>query len=178
MNIVKRKKWSIITGLAIVIILIMTSLSGVVTASPNTNTDSVGEVTYLIEISGISASNMIMLQMPVSSVRIIEFQDGDDPILRKRPGRTSCTNMILASDPNNPTLNAIWDWYGNVKNGQYDRRSISVLMIDSHREEITRYNAMGTWPAEWRVVGLEEQGNNTSVVVEIEFVVEELYRRP
>ncbi len=93
-------------------------------------------------------------------------------------GRNSVSNLVLTSELSNPALDGIWDWYQNLKMQQYDRRSIQVLIMDSQGVNIARYMALGTWPAAWRVVDAEGQGNGGSVAVEIEFVIEELYRMP
>jgi phage tail-like protein len=178
MKLIKRKKWPVITAAVIVVIVLMTIFSGIATASPNSHTGSAGEATYLIEIDGISPADITMIQMPVSSVEVIEYQDGDDIILKKRPGRYHCTNLVIAVDTVSPTLNSIWDWFASVKDGRVDRKSISIVMKNSHGEQISQYICLHTWPSEWRIVNLEEQGNNSSTVVEIEVVVEELIKQP
>jgi len=159
----------------IVIVALLVGTSGVVTAK-----DKGGSTggTYVIEISGIVASEISLVAMPEAVVRVIEFQDGSDLILRKRPGRTSVTNIIIASDLSNPALDDIWEWFENVRMGQYDRRSISITIVNDNGENIARYNALGTWPFNWRVVNQEGKDSNDSVIIEIEFVAEELYRMP
>ncbi|MFC1991642.1 phage tail protein [Chloroflexota bacterium] len=178
MNYIKRKKWPVATGIVFVILVIITALSGVATASPSLNTNSAGDITYLIEIEGISTSGLTMLEMPVSSVEVIEYQDGEDLILRKRPGRLNFSNLVVASDPRNPELDEVWSWYFSVLNGRVDRRLVSIVMMDSQGEQIAQYDALNTWPAGWRVVDMEGQGNNNTVIVEIEIVVEEFYKIP
>jgi len=133
--------------------------------------------TYVLEISGVVADDISLVAMPEALVRVIEFQDGDDLTLRKRPGRTSVTNIILTSDLSNPALDEIWEWFENLRMAQYDRRSMSITIVNDG-ENIARYNVINTWPFAWRVVNQEGKGKNDSVIVEIEFVAEELYRMP
>ncbi|MFC1998765.1 phage tail protein [Chloroflexota bacterium] len=176
MNFIRRKRWIIVSMMLVVVVALTLSLTGASAASSSQSTgNNKDEITYTVEISGVGNYEYLNVEVPESLVQVIEFQDGADLILRKRPGRTSCTNMILTSDPSNPALFDIYyDWFDNVKNGQYDRRSALITLLDSDGLEIIRYNAMGTWPTEWRTVVQEDN----EVVIEIELVVEQLFLMP
>jgi hypothetical protein len=176
MNFIIKKKRIIVAVILAVVVALTVSLTGASAANSGQGTgNNKYEITYTVEISGIGNYEYLNVEVPESLVQVIEFQDGADLILRKRPGRTSCTNLVLTTDPSNPVLFDIYyDWFQNVKNGQYDRRSAVILLTDSNGVDIVKYNAMGTWPTEWRTVVQEDN----EVVIEIELVVEELFLMP
>ena len=177
-DFIKRRKWIIVSMMLIVVIALALSLPGASAAPDNQGVgNSKDEITYMVEISGIGNYEYLNVEIPESLVQVIEFQDGEDPVLHKRPGRISCTNMILTSDTSNEALSAIWNnWYENVKAGQYDRRSAIIALTDNDGQDIVKYTALSTWPCEWRTVVQED--NDNEVVVEIELVVEQLFLMP
>jgi len=180
MNTVRKRKWVMVSIMVMVIAAIMFGVTGVSAKDASSKSDDyIGDITCTVEFSGIEGPcEFIYVGIPQSSVQVIEFQDGDDLILRKRPGRTSCTNMIIKSDSSNPALDDIWAWYENLKDWQYDQRPATISLVDGQGEEIARYDLLNTWPCQWSVVPVEGKEKNGTVVIVIEFVVEELYRMP
>jgi len=134
--------------------------------------DHVGLYNFVVEISGISVARFKNVSGLSTEVKVIEFQDGDDLILRKRPGRSSCGNITLKKGY--LATKELWDWWENVKNGQYDRRSISIVLYDNMQNETRRWNLMGCWPCKWKFADLDGKGDDVAAE-EIEFVVEELF---
>jgi phage tail-like protein len=134
--------------------------------------DHVGLYNFVVEISGVSVARFNAVAGLTTEVKVIEFQDGDDLILRKRPGRSSCGNITLKKGY--LATSELWDWWENVKNGQYDRRSISIVLYDNMNNETRRWNLMGCWPSKWKFADLDGKGDDV-LAEEIEFVVEELF---
>lgn len=53
--------------------------------------DHMGAYNFMVEISGVSAGYFKGVDGLSAEIEVIEYQDGDDIILRKRPGRTKLT---------------------------------------------------------------------------------------
>ena len=86
-----------------------------------------GSYNFLLEIAGITADAKTIIggfkscTGMESVTEVIEFKQGNDRVVRKKPGRTSFGNIVLergftASDD-------LWKWRKNIEDGVIDRRS-------------------------------------------------------
>jgi phage tail-like protein len=126
-----------------------------------------------LELEGLTAGTFRNVEGLDSETEIIEYQDGDDLVLRKRPGRTKYSNIVLkrgyvASDE-------LWTWRKKVMDGTVERKSGSVILCNDSGEPIMRYNFFEAWPVKWKGFTLDGKGTD-SVVEEIELVIERLER--
>ncbi|MCP3974554.1 MAG: phage tail protein [bacterium] len=132
--------------------------------------DHIGNFHFKVEIAG----GLEVVFQEVSGLEVttevVEYQDGEDLTLRKRPGRTSYSNIILkrgytASD-------ALWTWMKTVIDGKIERRSGSLILFgDDAETEIARYNFFEAWPCRWKGFALDGKGIG-AVIEELEIVVE------
>jgi phage tail-like protein len=133
--------------------------------------DHIGNFNFKIEIEGVTTGAFRNVEGLDSETEIVEYQDGDDIILRKRPGRTKYSNITLKRGYiDNPEL---WDWRKKVIDGKVERKSGSVILCSDDGEEIMRYNFFEAWPCKWK--GFTFDGKGTDVnVEELEFAVEKV----
>lgn len=102
-----------------------------------------------------------------------ETGDGDNQIVRKRPGRTSYTNIVLKRGFTN--TDELWVWRKAVVDGRVKRKSSTIILCDDAGGEIMRYNFFEAWPCRWKSSMLSAQERET-VFEEIEIVVEKIER--
>jgi phage tail-like protein len=133
--------------------------------------DHVGAYNFTVEIQGVAAGYFKGVDGISAEIEVIEFQDGDDLTLRKRPGRSKFGDVTLKKGY--IVTPELQDWWTNARNGQYDRRDISIILNDNAGNEIRRWNLYGCWPKAWKVNAFDGKGNDI-VTEEITFVVEEL----
>ena len=81
-----------------------------------------------------------------STTEIIEFQDGNDFILRKRTGRTKYHNLVLERAIT--TNMSMWDWYDEIRQGIITRYDGSIYALDDTGTPIARWNFFASWPGE------------------------------
>ena len=125
------------------------------------------------EIEGLTAGTFRNVEGLDSETEIVEYQDGDDLVLRKRPGRTKYSNIVLkrgyvASDE-------LWQWRKKVMDGSVERKSGSVILCNDAGDPVMRYNFFEAWPCKWKGFTLDRKGTD-AVVEEVELVVERLER--
>ena len=136
-----------------------------------TDLDHLGGYNFTVEIQGVSAGYFKGVDGINCEIEVIEFQDGDDLTLRKRPGRAKFGDVTLKKGYIvTPDLQ---EWWKNARDGQYDRRDISVVLNDNAANEVRRWNLYGCWPKQWKVNAFDGKGNDV-VTEEITFVVEEM----
>jgi len=133
--------------------------------------DHIGAYNFKVEIDGVTQAAFKGVDGLDSETEIVEYQDGDDLTLRKRPGQTRYSNVILKRGYVN--TDELWLWRKSVMEGRVDRKSGSIIVCDDTGTEIMRYNFFEAWPAKWRGFDLDGRVSSTAVE-EIELAVEKL----
>jgi len=133
--------------------------------------DHVGAYNFMVEISGVAAGFFKGVSGLNAELEVIEFQDGDDLFLRKRPGRAKFGDVTLKKGY--LVTDALQAWWRACRDGQYVRQDISVILNDNANNELRRWNMYGCWPKQWKINDLDGKGNDI-VTEEIVFVVEDL----
>lgn len=131
--------------------------------------DHIGQFNFKIEIDGVTQGAFKAAEGLDSETEIIEYQDGDDLILRKRPGRTKYSNITLKRGY--ISTDELWLWRKKVMDGKVERKSGSIILCNDNGQEVMRYNFFEAWPCKWKGFSLDGKGTDTAVE-EIEFVVE------
>jgi phage tail-like protein len=124
---------------------------------------------FRIEIEGIAAGEFVEVSGLESRTEVIEYADGGDTIMRKRPGRTTYSNIVLTKGA--LTSHALWEWYKLVTQGKIERKSGSVIVLGDDMSEKYRYNFFEAWPCRWKSLQLDVKSQET-LVEEIELAVE------
>ena len=137
------------------------------------NFDHIGNYNFKVEIEGVTVAAFQEVGGLEVSTEVVEFQDGEDLILRKRPGRTSYSNIILRRGYT--ATDELWLWMKAVIDGRVERKSGSVILLADDASEIVRYNFYEAWPCRWK--GFVLDGRGTGVAVEeLEIATEKIER--
>ena len=147
----------------------------------NNNTEDLyGAYHFLLEISGIIDDNKVIvggfktISGMDSETEIVEFKQGNDKVVRKKPGRTTYANIVL--ERGYTATDDLWQWRLNIENGQIDRRSGSVIILDQDQEtEVARYNFYEGWPCKWNVPDMDAD-SSAMAIEKIEIAVEKVER--
>lgn len=131
--------------------------------------DYVGQFNFKVEINGVTTGAFKAVDGLDSETEVIEYQDGDDLLLRKRPGRTKYSNITLKRGYVNS--DELWQWRKRVMEGKVERKSGSIILCNDHGKEVVRYNFFEAWPCKWKGFSLDGKGTDTAIE-ELEFVVE------
>jgi len=137
--------------------------------------DYVGQFNFSVEIEGVTAGRFANVDGLDSDTEVIEYQDGDDLVLRKRPGRTKYSNVVLKRGYADKGMMELWEWRKKVMDGMVDRRSGSVILQNDNGEEVARYNFINAWPCKWKGWDLDGKGTDNAIE-EIELAVEQILR--
>ncbi len=139
-----------------------------------------GGYNFLLEIQGVINDNKVIVggfksvSGMDSETEIIEFKQGNDTVVRKKPGRTTYNNIVLergytASDD-------LFTWRENIENGKIDRRAGSIIILDQDgQSEVARYNFYEAWPCKWNVPDLDSD-SSAMAIEKIELAVEKVER--
>lgn len=131
--------------------------------------DYIGQFNFRVEIDGVTTAAFKNVEGLDSETEVIEYQDGDDLFLRKRPGRTKYSNIVLKRGY--VSTDELWQWRKRVMEGKVDRKSGSIVLNNDNGDEVMRYNFFEAWPCKWKGFSLDGKGTDVAVE-ELEFVVE------
>jgi phage tail-like protein len=133
--------------------------------------DHIGNFNFKVEIEGVSQGAFRNVEGLDSETEVIEYQDGDDIILRKRPGRTKYANVVLKRGY--IATDELWQWRKKVIDGVVERKSGSIILCGDDGSEIMRYNFFEGWPSKWKGFSLDGKGTDVNVE-ELELAVEKI----
>ncbi|GAB6097496.1 hypothetical protein JCM14469_37500 [Desulfatiferula olefinivorans] len=125
-----------------------------------------------LEVDGVVMGTFDTFSGMECETDVIEFQDGDDPLMLKRPGRVRYRNIVLTRSQLVP--DAMWDWYQSVVTGTVQRKNGTVIIGDRDGRELVRYHFYNAWPCAFKCVALN--GGKTTGE-EITLAVDRIERR-
>ena len=139
-----------------------------------------GAYHFLLEVSGITASQKTIIggfktmSGMDSETEVIEFKQGNDKVVRKKPGRTTYSNIVL--ERGFTATDDLWLWRKNIEDGVIDRRSGTITMLDQDLATIVaQYNFYEGWPCKWHVPELDSD-KSAMAIERIEISVEKVER--
>jgi phage tail-like protein len=135
--------------------------------------DHIGNFNFKVEIEGVTTGAFRNVEGLDSETEVVEYQDGDDLILRKRPGRTKYSNVTLKRGYVN--TDELWQWRKKVIEGKVERKSGSIILCADDGTEVMRYNFFEAWPSKWKGFTLDGKGTDVNVE-ELELVAEKIER--
>ncbi|MCA9526239.1 MAG: phage tail protein [Myxococcales bacterium] len=135
--------------------------------------DHVGNFNFIVEVDGISAGAFKNVDGLSAEVSIVEYQDGNDLVLRKRPGRTKYGDITVKRGYVED--NSLFNWFMRGVEGKIERKSVSIILLNSAGDEVVRYNLFETWPSKWKGFTLDGKADDAAVE-EITFCVEKWER--
>jgi len=147
----------------------------------NNNTEDLyGAYNFLLEIQNSDLDTKVVVggfktvSGMDSETEVVEFKQGNDRVVRKKPGRTTYANISL--ERGFTATDDLWQWRKNIEDGNIDRRSGSVIVLDNDgATEVARYNFYEAWPCKWNVPDMDS--DSTAMAIEkIEIAVEKVER--
>jgi phage tail-like protein len=136
-------------------------------------TDHLFNGRFKIEIEGVTQGAFTQCDGLEARVDVVQFTDGDDARRRKRPGRSSVSNIVLRRGHVNNT--ELWNWFKACYDGKVERKAGSIIVCDDAGGEIFRYNFFEGWPCRWKSLELQADAPD-SLVEEIEIAIEHFER--
>lgn len=140
--------------------------------------DAIGSQNFNVEIEGITEGPFIAVHFLNTVTAVVQTRSGNDPIVRKIPGRHSYGNIVLRRLWNGD--DALWTWRKQVLDGEVSRKSGSVLIYNAlagseSGSEIARFNFFEAWPCGWQLGSWDALTDGT-LVEEVEIAVEKIER--
>ena len=141
----------------------------------STRVDPYKNFNFRVEIDGVTVAGFSECSGLTSEVEVIEYREGQDSTVRKLPGLAKFSDITLKRGITGS--DDLQNWYRNILNGQTDRRSGAVILLDDQKNEVVRWNFVGAFPRKLEGPHLNAQGNEVAIET-IELSVESLEWKP
>lgn len=135
--------------------------------------DHIGNYNFRVEINGITAGAFKSVDGLSAEVAVVEYQDGNDLVRRKRPGQAKFGDITLKRGYVED--NKLYEWFMRTLEGKAERKSVSIVLHNSFGDEVVRYDLFEAWPSKWKGFTLDGKADDVAVE-EITFCVEKWKR--
>jgi phage tail-like protein len=124
--------------------------------------DPYSSFNFLIEIDGVTVAGFSECSGLTTETDPIEYRNGDEDItVRKLPGLRKYTNISLKRGFTQDR--DLWEWRKKVMNGQTERHSGSIVLLDEARGEALRWNFRDGWPSKWEGPSVNAKNNEVAI---------------
>ena len=118
---------------------------------------------FLVQLGDEAAAGFSEVELPEGRIEAVEYREGDDRgPARKLPGRVSYGDVVLRRGLAGGT--DLFDWWRAVRDGQPDRRDVSIVLLDVARNQVATWRVRNAWPTRLAYSRLDGRGND--VVIE------------
>lgn len=115
---------------------------------------------FEVKIEGMTSTQFETVSGLGISIEDISFQ-GKGNYIENRPGRSNATDITFTrrfrKDPE------LFAWLKDIKNGKFNTKSGSVILLNDEGKEVVRFNFEKAWPKIWNppVLSKGVGGNDT-----------------
>jgi phage tail-like protein len=107
--------------------------------------DPFGTFNFLVEIDGVTRAGFSECSGITMETDPIEYRNGNEDItVRKLPGLKKFGNITLKRGFTKDK--GLWDWRKKVLDGQTERQSGSITLLNEARQASVRWNFREAWP--------------------------------
>jgi phage tail-like protein len=100
---------------------------------------------FQLEIDGVPLGAFSEASGLTAEGDSVDYREGTDvqQNVRKLVGLRKYTNLTLKRGYTQDK--ALWLWYGNILNGQADRRNVTVVLLNEARQPVLRWHIENAW---------------------------------
>jgi len=100
---------------------------------------------FQLEIDGVPLGAFSEASGLTAEGDAVDYREGTDlqQNVRKLTGLRKYSNIMLKRGYTQDK--ALWRWYGNIVNGQPDRRNVTIVLMNESRQPVLRWHAENAW---------------------------------
>jgi len=115
---------------------------------------------FRVEIDGLTVAAFHECSGLESAIDVVEHREGGGAI-RKLPGNTKFANIVLKRGVSGNR--ELYDLHVKCLEGNIERKSGSIILMNRADQEVTRWNFVQAWPAKWVGPSLTAEGNDVAI---------------
>ena len=137
------------SAVTLAIALIATLLVAPAQAAKENFDRSKPHLSFYARSTGPDLANFDVIRGLGIEVEAQEYQNGDDPLTRKRPGRVKYGDITLRRMYRGPS--DVETWAVDASRGKVSRHDIVITIVDQQAQVVRTYNLYGAFPTAWTV---------------------------
>jgi phage tail-like protein len=100
---------------------------------------------FQLEIDGVPLGAFSEASGLTAEGDAVDYREGTDlqQNVRKLTGLRKYSNIMLKRGYTQDK--SLWRWYGNIVNGQPDRRDVTIVLLNEARQPVLRWHAEAAW---------------------------------
>ena len=100
---------------------------------------------FQLEIDGVPLGAFSEVSGLTAEGDAVDYREGTDvqQNVRKLPALRKYSNITLKRGYTQDK--SLWRWYGNIVNGQPDRRDVTIVLLNEARQPVLRWHAENAW---------------------------------
>ena len=126
-----------------------------------TRNDPYKNCNFLVEIDGATVGGFSECTGLSSEVEIIEYREGGDHRVRKLPGLAKFGNITLKRGVTKSL--DLYNWHRDVLNGQADRKTGVIILLDDARVSVARWVFHEAFPQKYEGPRLNAKGSEVAI---------------
>jgi phage tail-like protein len=120
---------------------------------PGQRNDPYSAMNFRVELDGLTVAAFRECSGLVSELTVVEYRNGGEPgPARKLPGLQKYTNIVLKRGITGDRQ--LWDWHKSARDGNVQRKSGSIVLLNDAGQEVLRWNFKQAWPAKYEAPSL------------------------
>lgn len=119
---------------------------------------------FAVDIGAGEGLSFSEVDLPSGELEVIAYREGGDKssTARKLPGLARYANVTLKRGVTGRL--ELFEWWREVRDGNLDRRNVTITLLDEQRSPVQRWLLRNAWPAKLDYSPLNALGNE--VVIE------------
>jgi phage tail-like protein len=123
--------------------------------------DPYGIAHFHVEIDGMAESGFLEVSGLEGHVEVEEYREGGDLGVRKAPGNVSYSNVVVRRGMT--SSRELWEWWDRVRDGEVDRRNMSIELLDDTRQVVARWQVSSAWPIRYTAPDLNAESDDVAI---------------
>jgi phage tail-like protein len=130
---------------------------------PVARDDPYGRFNVLVEIDGVDKAGFGEVEGLAGHTDVIEYREGADKsnAFRLLPGLVRYPPVVLrrgfAGDA------SLFGWWKAVRDGDLDRRTVTIILLDEKRDPVARWRLRRAWPTKWEGPSLDARASDVAI---------------
>jgi phage tail-like protein len=118
---------------------------------------------FLVDIGVGDELGFTEVEALAGEIEVIEYREGADRVntSRKLPGLTKYPNITLKRGITGRT--DLFEWWKSVRDGQIQRRNVTITLLDEQRQPVLRWLLRNAWPVKIEGPSLHASANEVAI---------------
>lgn len=118
---------------------------------------------FQLQIDGVPLGAFSEVSGLTAEGDAVDYREGTDlqQNVRKLTGLRKYSNITLKRGYTQDQ--SLWRWYGNIVNGQSDRRNVTIVLMNEARQPVLRWHAENAWVNKIEAPSFKAAGNEIAM---------------